>query len=452
MNPTTTLTASEPRPRALRTFFNSTTPVKSQSSLSRSPMLAVDEVRRLLDFSSKKRPSIDQSFSSHNNGSPPPSTVSNEIEIEYYSLQKHCAKLLQNRGISPYYMSLNHSVSGGILAWCMFIIVGDEHHTIVNECVAYSPTSCVSIQVLEGDFSFFSIPFTDEDWGLETKPSPGRSIGPDWRDLDNGSIPQSSGTLGGYVYGKRTKRVFGLTCGHLVFKRPSNQPLHRPVRIQQPSDDDYIANLKSTRQAIDDSQTDEAHSWFTKQYKELEDIAYTRLLGTIIHATWNIVPNPFAVPEVADFALIHLENHRIGQNTLRIPEKLPFLPVVHGTSLIRQDEKVMKVGKSTGFSHGKISRTKAFVYHENFGTEVALGHTQGMQCDKGDSGAFIMNGSGQVVGLLVGAVKSMRLVSPDGEGEVFSQACYIEIGEALRWCGKVLGEEVDVMKTNQAFD
>src|SRR5205814_8835768 len=128
----------------------------------------------------------------------------------------------------------------------------------------------------------------------------------------------------------------------LVFDKPSNQCLRRPVRIHQPSDYDYIANLKSIRQAIGDAQTDEACLWFKKQYEELEGIAYTRLLGTIIHATWNILPNPFAVPEVADFALIRLENHRIGRNTLRIPDKLPFLPMIHGMSIPRKDEKVMK--------------------------------------------------------------------------------------------------------------
>lgn len=120
--------------------------------------------------------------------------------------------------------------------------------------------------------------------------------------------------------------------------------------------------------------------------------------------------------------------------------------------MARKDEEVMKVGKSTGFSHGQISKTKAFIFHEDFGVEVALGHTLGMQCDKGDSGSFIVNGSGQVVGLLIGAVKSMKLITSDGQGEIFSQGCYVDIADALRWCSKVLGEEVDIMKTNQAID
>jgi hypothetical protein len=163
-----------------------------------------------------------------------------------------------------------------------------------------------------------------------------------------------------------------------------------------------------------------------------------------------MLPNPFAVPEIADFALIQLESGRIGNNILRIPDSLPFLPI-HRTGLPKEDEKVMKMGKATGFSHGKVCKTKAFVYYENFGTEVVLGRTHGMIYDKGDSGSF-QHGSGQVVGLLVGAVKSMRLMSPSDEGEIFSRACFIEIHEALRWCSQVLSEEVEVMKTDQVLD
>ena len=70
-----------------------------------------------------------------------------------------------------------------------------------------------------------------------------------------------------------------------------------------------------------------------------------------------------------------------------------------------------------------------------------------MQGDKGDCWSFIING---FVGLLVGAVKSLKLITSDGTGEMFTQACYVDIADGLRWCSKVLGEEVDVMKTNQS--
>jgi len=58
-------------------------------------MLVMDEVRHILDFSSKNPLSIDQSFFPHNNESSLPSTISDEIETEHYSLQKHVAKLLR---------------------------------------------------------------------------------------------------------------------------------------------------------------------------------------------------------------------------------------------------------------------------------------------------------------------------------------------------------------------
>jgi hypothetical protein len=54
--------------------------------------------------------------------------------------------------------------------------------------------------------------------------------------------------------------------------------------------------------------------------------------------------------------------------------------------------------------------------------------------NNGDSGAFVVNSSIEVVGLLLGAPKSMKLTSLDAEGEDFSQANFIEIYESWRWC------------------
>jgi hypothetical protein len=60
---------------------------------------------------------------------------------------------IREKEIPPYYMSLNHSISGGIVVWPIFIIVGREHLAIVNELIAQIPTSCVSMQVFQDDFS-----------------------------------------------------------------------------------------------------------------------------------------------------------------------------------------------------------------------------------------------------------------------------------------------------------
>ena len=73
------------------------------------------------------------------------------------------------------------------------------------------------------------------------------------------------------------------------------------------------------RQVLSNAPDDEMRSWYKNEY---EKIASDRLMGKVMHATSSIVSNPFVIPQVADYALIHLENNRIGRNTLRIPENV----------------------------------------------------------------------------------------------------------------------------------
>jgi len=66
-----------------------------------------------------------------------------------------------------------------------------------------------------------------------------------------------------------------------------------------------------------------------------------------------------------------------------------------------------------------------------------------MNISKGDSGSFLFNSKGEVVGMIVGAVKSISAVV-GGEEIIFSQGCFIIMEDALRWATKVLSEEVAV--------
>ena len=54
-------------------------------------------------------------------------------------------------------------------------------------------------------------------------------------------------------------------------------------------------------------------------------------------------------------------------------------------------DSVGKVGRSTGFSVGNVSKTKARIYHENYGEEIMVGQIKDIIVDKGDSGSFVFN-------------------------------------------------------------
>jgi hypothetical protein len=102
--------------------------------------------------------------------------------------------------------------------------------------------------------------------------------------------------------------------------------------------------------------------------------------------------------------------------------------------LTRENENVVMVGKVYYFQPWQNIESKKRPFITKISVQRSFSGTLTVRkCDKGDSGAFIMTGRVKPSGYFVGAIKSMRLVSSEGEGEVFSQACFIEISEALRW-------------------
>ena len=449
----TSLASSEPRP-STRTFFNDTTPIKRsiEPSIDTSPYLDIESVRRLLNFTAPPNVSAKRSFEVFDQKTADAKyKLPTHLKDEYYSLAKRIGKSLQSNKISPYYISLNPTLDiGESYLYAIYIIVSDEFIKDVCEIIASIPTKYISIRVLEGDFSPSALPLVVEDWGLEDRPTPGRSIGPDVGDISAIKKTQvTSGTLGGYVIGTTTGRIFGLTVGHLVFPKPTKDPLQRRVRIVQPSDYEYLRALTRAEQFMNDAAPD-AKDAYRAKYESLKSIEHERYLGTVIHASWTTIPAPFGAPQLTDFALIQVDNARLGSNRLRLPSDCPFVSIINGAAVPRTGESIMKIGKATGYSEGVVWETKAFIYHDDFGGEVCLEHTHNMAVDKGDSGSFIINGSCKVVGLLVGAVKEKKMFHE--HGEVFSQGCFIAMDDALRWCSKVLGEPVEILKTGVSMN
>jgi len=105
---------------------------------------------------------------------------------------------------------------------------------------------------------------------------------------------------------------------------------------------------------------------------------------------------------------------------------------------------VGKVGRSTGFSVGNVSKTKARFYHENYGEDIMAGQIKDIIVDKGDSGSFIFDPTGKVVGMLVGSVQGIT-APMEGDRMVFMSAIYVDIDDVLRWCSRVTGEEVRIV-------
>ena len=355
----------------------------------------------------------------------------------FYEHTARIGKTFRERDCVPYWISLERDAE----EWVVFIVVAEESSTLAGELLNAMTENSLSTKILVGAFGPVKLEFVPIDVTHEPRPTPGRSIGPD--TTIPGLCVKGTGSLGGYVYGTKTNRIWGLTCGHLVFPTPSSPLLEHPIDINQPSDEDYdFAMAVYLNAANDPSYGEPVQQHFQNKLDALKNIE--RRLGSILHASWKTVPVAFGAPEIEDFALIQMRDTRIGTNTIRIIGATPFAPLVTGAGDCKIGTSVAKVGRSTGFTTGHIGKTKAVIYHENYGAEVMAGQIHDMIVDKGDSGSFVFDKTGKVVGMLVGAVQGTE-EAMEGNRSVFMAGIFIDIADVLRWCSRVTEEEVRIV-------
>jgi hypothetical protein len=177
--------------------------------------------------------------------------------------------------------------------------------------------------------------------------------------------------------------VWGLTCGHIVFPNPGCSSLPCPIHVNQPSDEDYQFAIEVYTNAVNHRfYPDEGQAYFQSKIDTLKRTE--RRLGTIVHASCRAVPIAFGAPDIEDFALIEIRETRIGTNNNRVTGVNPFFPFITGAGGCGVGDLVGKVGRSTGFSVGKVSKTKVRIYHENSGEEIMARQIKDIIVDKGD--------------------------------------------------------------------
>jgi hypothetical protein len=362
---------------------------------------------------------------------------SDDVCDVFYAQTARIGKAFRDRDCVPYWLSLERENDD----WVVFVVVAEESIPLAGEILDAMDGNTLSIRTLIGEFGPIKLEFVPIDTTHELQPTPGRSIGPD-STIDGLSV-KGTCTLGGYVYGTTTKRVWGLTCGHIVFPKPGSASLEHPIAVNQPSDEDYDFTMDVYIHAANDQSNHEpGRRHFQQKLDTLK--AIERRLGTIIHASWKTVPVAFGSPEIEDFAMIEIRDTRVGMNNIRVTGDTPFFPRVTGAGECKIGDSVAKVGRSTGFTTGHIAKTKAVVYHEDYGEEIMVGPIQDMIVDKEDSGSFVFHKTGKVVGMLVGAVQGTEVVM-EGNRSVFMSGIFIDIADVLRWCYRVTGEEVKIV-------
>src|SRR5271170_7854205 len=362
---------------------------------------------------------------------------SDDVCDVFYAQTARIGKAFRDRDCVPYWLSLERDRDD----WVVFVVVAEESIPLAGEILDTMDGNELSIRTFIGEFGPVKLEFVPIDTTHEPRPTPGRSIGPD--STIAGLSVKGTCSFGGYVYGTKTKRIWGLTCGHIVFPKPGSPSLEHPIAINQPSDEDYDFAMDVYLNAANDpSYHEPGQRHFQQKIDSLK--AIERRLGTIIHASWKKVPVAFGSPEIEDFAMIEIRDTRVGTNNIRVTGDTPFFPLVTGAGECKIGTSVAKVGRSTGFTTGHIAKTKAAIYHENYGEEVMAGQIHDMIVDKGDCGSFVFDKTGKVVGMLVGAVQGTE-EAMEGNRSVFMAGIFIDIADVLRWCSRVTGEEVRIV-------
>ncbi|KAI9007082.1 hypothetical protein BC832DRAFT_591690 [Gaertneriomyces semiglobifer] len=229
-----------------------------------------------------------------------------------------------------------------------------------------------------------------------------------------GSTNESEGccTFGGYLKDSNNGEIFGMTCFHLfdLTKTPNG------TTVFQPSKQDYDALLERLqRNILDGRQEVETKPWLMKDI-ERYGAEFEVLSGKRSSLPFGIFFDGKMTETVdrgerraEDWALFTPEKDRLGVNLQPLREKaqLTWGGYIRGVVDIDTDLEVYKYGRSSGASWGKVNGVK---------TSVKL---PGSKCDTsewvvvnvdlhrsfstgGDSGAWVTDKYGQLVGYVIG--------------------------------------------------
>jgi hypothetical protein len=290
-------------------------------------------------------------------------------------------------------------------------------------------------------------------------PGPGSSLA--HVDDDRGSV-----SLGGYLRGKTTGKVVGVTVGHAILDKPTILAKHTtpPLtvldgtgfghRLVSPSDADHVELrqfYRTTAEEFSKAKNSAEAQRFRDLYEAEKNREYCRYYGESIRAIWRMSPDPvihqYYVTD-GDFCLVSPKADRMGKNNVKIPEISGMAQCIRGAGHDADDKRVYKIGRTTSFTTGRIQAGYGVYAHERLPTVMIRAKTirgsHGHFCGKGDSGSFVVDAEGGVVGVLVGGIIGK---DPRSRVTLLDVGCYVEVTKLLEWAKDVMHEEVEILAT-----
>jgi hypothetical protein len=289
-----------------------------------------------------------------------------------------------------------------------------------------------------------------ENTGYQDTVNCGASVGVSGSD--------TAGTFGGYLRFEDDDSYYGITCHHVITR--STEPVRTQIAIHQPGDSDVTRDLENVigilriksdileRMTATNNQRElvgleprdtapleaEVHSMKRKVECKSEEAKKEARFGVLwqtsglVTAKWG--PSEPRLTHSIDWALFRIDaHHRLGENAFPGDEEFksdmqPHLnaaemetAVMFGTrflytgvelkTALKKSDIVAMVSKNSGTRVGRYSRIKAVVMLDD-SPEPTSEHVimsldgRSMFSVKGDSGSWIINCSGKVIGMLIG--------------------------------------------------
>jgi hypothetical protein len=286
------------------------------------------------------------------------------------------------------------------------------------------------------------------------RPPPGASISHEDDD-------ESTATLGGYVKGTISGRVYALSVGHFLFAKPLDSttpispvvPVGQGHRITSPSTEDYRAAVKELQERIAtlDPIADALFlGMLNTTMKDYRQLGQGRYFGETSQAIWQLFkPAGEKYSTIIDLSLTRLTEDRQGDNELALPPATYLSAFILGTDDDKEGEMVYKVGRSTGFTTGYIAKNVTYHRHAKFNETIAFrtckAEPSATLLSPGDSGALLINEKGKAIGLINGGLTAVqRLRDRDVE---MNECTFIPMSVILEWVSIVLAEDVEFLTT-----
>jgi hypothetical protein len=365
--------------------------------------------------------------------------------------------------IPRFYFALHHSgeirtdIDTGeqIAVWGVVVLVSSLLYSVTEHYIElYKEQAGPEIPIRVGVGQFQWLSSTNRE--RQQYPTPGASIGVDG-DYEN------SVTLGGYVVAEKSREVYAMSVGHMCFSEP--QPPNSPPtnglhvnRLTQPSIQDCDGELKelqrdleSFKQSGDKEMVEEIESTIAMWWQRRAKNGFAEPVMT----SWTSItdpsdPNGFRT--IQDISLSKVFEMRRGAN--RYSSLREFCPTsIRGIGEMVKERRLFKVGRSTGYTEGWIQSMEKVVFRDvNLHQRLAVfclhpyehgGYAKTVEM--GDSGSWIVDMKGGVVGMITGAVAEEKKEGLEKRFELLGQAIFMPIGDCLKVCEDFLKEKFVVL-------